>query len=97
MKALDTIATARQSQAIATTLVGLARALDLQVIAEGVESFEQVTYLRQFGINAAQGYIFAPPLPASAFIELIKALNPQPMEAPIEALRRGRQSMNSAA
>jgi sensor c-di-GMP phosphodiesterase-like protein len=94
---VDTIATGRQSQAIATTLVGLARALELQVIAEGVESFEQVTYLRQFGINAAQGYIFAPPLPASAFIELIKALNPQPMEAPIEALRRGRQSMNSAA
>jgi len=93
---VDTISTARQSQAIATTLVGLARALDLQIIAEGVESFEQVTYLRQFGINAAQGYVFAPPLPASAFIELIKALSPQPMEAPAEGIRRGRQSMISA-
>ena len=83
---VDTIATTRQSQAITTTLVDLARALELQVIAEGVENFEQVTYLRQYGINAAQGYIFAPPLPGSAFLELVKALDPQPLEVVADTL-----------
>ena len=81
---VDTIATARQSQAITTTVVGLARALDLQIIAEGVETFDQVSHLRQFGINAAQGYVFAPPLPGSAFLELIKRLDPQPLQVVVD-------------
>jgi sensor c-di-GMP phosphodiesterase-like protein len=83
---VDTITTARQSQAITTTLVSLASALELQVIAEGVETFEQVTALRQYGIDAAQGYIFAPPLPGSAFLELVKALDPQPLEGVADTL-----------
>ena len=94
---VDTITSARQSQVIAATLVGLARELELQVIAEGVEDFEQVTYLRHYGINAAQGYIFAPPLPGSSFIELVKALDPRPLEAVAENLRQMPQSINSAA
>jgi sensor c-di-GMP phosphodiesterase-like protein len=60
--------------------------LELQVIAEGVENFEQVTYLREYGINAAQGYIFSPPLPGSAFLELLKALDPQPLEVVADTL-----------
>lgn len=77
---IDAIATAPPSQAIVATLVGLSRDLQMQVIAEGVESFEQVTYLRKYGILAAQGYVFAPPLPGSAFLELIKAIGPRPSE-----------------
>jgi len=46
------------------------------VVAEGVESFEQVVHLRDLGIRAAQGYVFAPPLPASAFLELVEAIDP---------------------
>jgi EAL domain-containing protein (putative c-di-GMP-specific phosphodiesterase class I) len=84
---VDTITTARESQAITTTLVGLARALDLQIVAEGVETFEQVTHLRQFGINAAQGYVFAPPLPGSAFLELIKRIDPQPLQVVVDNVR----------
>ena len=50
------------------------------VIAEGVESFEQVINLRDLGIRSAQGYVFAPPLPTSAFLQLVEAIDP-PKEA----------------
>jgi len=46
------------------------------VIAEGVESFEQVLHLRDLGIRAAQGFVFSPPLPASAFLELVATIDP---------------------
>jgi len=74
---VDTITTERRSQAIASSVVGLARELKLQVIAEGLEDFEQVTALRKYGVEAAQGYLFAPPLPGSAFLDLIKVLDPR--------------------
>ena len=73
---VDAIETEGPSQAIVATLIDLARALRMRVIAEGVESFEQVEYLREQGISAAQGYVFAPPLPGSAFLQLINALDP---------------------
>jgi sensor c-di-GMP phosphodiesterase-like protein len=84
---VDTITTARESQAITTTLVRLARALDLQIVAEGVETFEQVIHLRQLGISAAQGFVFAPPLPGSAFLELVKRLDPQPLQVVVDNVR----------
>jgi hypothetical protein len=41
-----------------------------------VEHFEQVVYLRDHGITSAQGFVFSPPLPGSAFIQLIEAIDP---------------------
>ena len=55
-----------------------------QGIAEGVENFEQVAHLRELGIRSAQGYVFAPPLPGSAFIKLIEAIEPAAAEQPAE-------------
>jgi EAL domain-containing protein (putative c-di-GMP-specific phosphodiesterase class I) len=48
----------------------------MDVVAEGVENFEQVMHLREIGIRSAQGYVFAPPLPGRAFIELVDAIHP---------------------
>ena len=45
-------------------------------IAEGVETFEQVKYLRDRGIVLAQGYVFAPPLPGRQFRQLLEAAHP---------------------
>jgi sensor c-di-GMP phosphodiesterase-like protein len=47
----------------------------MKIIAEGVEEFEQVMYLRDLGIVAAQGYCFAPPLPGSVFVQLVQAID----------------------
>jgi predicted signal transduction protein with EAL and GGDEF domain len=48
----------------------------MEVVAEGVESFEQVSDLRGRGVRAAQGYVFAPPLPAAGFLTLLESLDP---------------------
>ena len=50
----------------------------MDVVAEGVETFEQVVHLRELGIRSAQGYVFAPPLPGSAFLQLVEAIDPLP-------------------
>jgi sensor c-di-GMP phosphodiesterase-like protein len=73
---VDAIRTEAHSRAIVDTLVDLARNLRMQIVAEGVEDFEQVVYLRDHGISSAQGFVFAPALPGSAFLQLIEAIDP---------------------
>ena len=73
---VDAIGTDRNSTTIVETLVDLAHNLRMDVVAEGVENFEQVTHLRELGIRSAQGYVFAPPLPGSSFLKLIEAIDP---------------------
>jgi sensor c-di-GMP phosphodiesterase-like protein len=71
---VDAIGTERYSQTIIETLVELARTMNMEIIAEGVERVEQVEYLRQKGVCEAQGYVFAPPLPASSYLALVEAM-----------------------
>jgi sensor c-di-GMP phosphodiesterase-like protein len=78
---IDAIGTERNSATIIETLIELARNLRMDIVAEGVESFEQVIALRDLGIRAAQGYVFAPALPASSFLQLIEAIDPLPQPA----------------
>ena len=73
---VEAIGTEGHSKAIIETLIDLAKNLRMEVIAEGVETFDQVTYLRDRGIGAAQGYVFAPALPAGSFLKLLEAMDP---------------------
>jgi sensor c-di-GMP phosphodiesterase-like protein len=77
------------SKTIIETLIDLAKNMRMEIIAEGVENFDQVTYLRERGIAAAQGYVFAPPLPASSFLQLLEAMEPVAKAAPELAEARG--------
>jgi sensor c-di-GMP phosphodiesterase-like protein len=52
----------------------------MEIIAEGVETLEQVQHLRARGIRKAQGYVFAPPLPGPSFLKLLEAADPAPDE-----------------
>lgn len=72
---IDSIGSDRNSTTIVETLVDLANNMRMDVVAEGVENFEQVMHLREIGIRAAQGYVFAPPLPGSAFLKLVDAMD----------------------
>ena len=76
---VDAIGTDRNSTTIVETLVDLAHNMRMDVVAEGVENFEQVMYLRELGIRSAQGYVFAPPLPGKAFLQLVEAIDPLPV------------------
>ena len=69
------------------TLVTLARDMHMEIIAEGVETFEQVQHLRERGIRKAQGYVFAPPLPGTSFIQLLQANTPGAEPAATPAVR----------
>jgi sensor c-di-GMP phosphodiesterase-like protein len=73
---IDSLGTDRHSNTIIETLIDLATNMRMDVIAEGVESFEQVVHLRELGIRAAQGFVFSPPLPASAFLQLVQTIDP---------------------
>jgi diguanylate cyclase (GGDEF)-like protein/excisionase family DNA binding protein len=57
---------------ILSAIVSMAAALDVEVIAEGVEEAEQARWLRHLGISLAQGYGFARPGPASAMEPLLR-------------------------
>nr|WP_221626793.1 GGDEF domain-containing phosphodiesterase [Cohnella lubricantis] len=57
--------------AIVASIIAMAHNLELQVIAEGVETIEQVRLLREHGCDEMQGYYGSPPLPGSGIEELL--------------------------
>lgn len=58
---------------IATATINLAHALNLQVVAEGIETKEQKDLLKALGCDKAQGYYFAKPMPKDALATWLKA------------------------
>jgi sensor c-di-GMP phosphodiesterase-like protein len=68
---VDALGTETSSATIIETLVDLAKNMRLEIIAEGVETFEQVVVLRERGIRRVQGYVFAPPLPGASLLRLM--------------------------
>jgi diguanylate cyclase (GGDEF)-like protein/PAS domain S-box-containing protein len=62
----------RRSAAIARATVTLAHGLALSVVAEGVETAEQLNLLCDIGCDASQGFLFSRPLPAQEMAELMR-------------------------
>jgi diguanylate cyclase (GGDEF)-like protein len=58
-------------QAIAFSIITLAHKLNLNVIAEGIETKEQMELLRSFGCHEMQGFLFKRPIPSAELVELI--------------------------
>ncbi len=66
--------------AITAAIISMAQTLNLHVVAEGVETQEQLEYLRRRGCQEVQGFFFSRPLPADEATELLRR-NFQALEA----------------
>jgi diguanylate cyclase (GGDEF)-like protein/PAS domain S-box-containing protein len=71
------IATDPSDHAIVSAIVAMARSLNIQVVAEGIESWQQLEILRNMGCSLAQGFLFAKPVPAQ---DALRYLRVEPLD-----------------
>jgi len=68
---VDALGVEQERTAIVEAIIGMARALSLDVIAEGVENEAQLSELRRLGCDYAQGHLFSRALPPESITELL--------------------------
>src|ERR1039457_5772606 len=66
------LTTAEDDAGIVTAVIGLGRTLHIGVVAEGVETREQLAILQEYGCPQGQGYYFSQPVPAVEFRQLLE-------------------------
>jgi len=68
---VDTMTTSSHSMTIVSTIISLAHAIGLKVIAEGVETREQAKFLQLLKCDELQGYLYSVPIPSDAVEEFL--------------------------
>jgi diguanylate cyclase (GGDEF)-like protein len=68
---IASLGTSRQSAAIVSAMIGLARGLELPVLAEGVETADQLAFLSQASCDEIQGYFIGRPLPIAQYAAML--------------------------
>jgi EAL domain-containing protein (putative c-di-GMP-specific phosphodiesterase class I) len=71
---IDHLTTSKKDEAIARSIIQLGHNLGMQVIAEGVETGEQVEALQELGCDVVQGFYFGRPVPAGEVVGLPHAM-----------------------
>ncbi|HWU62155.1 MAG TPA: EAL domain-containing protein [Ensifer sp.] len=68
---IDPILMSEEHAKLVESIIEIGRTLDIEVIAEGVETAEQAALLQKLGCDALQGFLFARPLPKTKIVELL--------------------------
>ena len=68
---IQDVTTDRHDATISLAIIDLAHSLSLEVVAEGVETLDQIHFLKEHGCDQMQGYFFSPPLPAPEFEKML--------------------------
>ncbi len=71
------ITSAFEDTTIVTAIISMGRSLKLRVVAEGVESQEELDFLKAHQCDEAQGYYFSRPIPPHQFVQLLKTGIPE--------------------
>jgi EAL domain-containing protein (putative c-di-GMP-specific phosphodiesterase class I) len=77
------------SDAICSSIVGMAHALGKEVVAEGVETEAQRLFLTQIGCEIGQGYLWSPPTSAQDFAQLVRGWTAAPQPELLSSAGRG--------
>jgi EAL domain-containing protein (putative c-di-GMP-specific phosphodiesterase class I) len=65
-----------REKTIVSAIIGMGRSLNLRVVAEGVETVEELAFLQTQHCEEAQGYFFSRPVPPAEFARLLKKQSP---------------------
>ncbi|MCR5417089.1 MAG: EAL domain-containing protein [Pseudobutyrivibrio sp.] len=65
----------KRAKAVMEAIVDMAHILDLKIVAEGIETSDQVEAMRILGVDYIQGYYFSTPLPEHEFLKFIQSNN----------------------
>jgi EAL domain-containing protein (putative c-di-GMP-specific phosphodiesterase class I) len=71
---VDGVASNKNDRSLVRTIIAMGSSLNLDVVAEGVETVEQLKMLRKLGCAKAQGYLISHPVPAEAMRSTVAAL-----------------------
>ncbi|KZL12532.1 Cyclic di-GMP phosphodiesterase YahA [Pseudovibrio axinellae] len=66
---IDPLGSEENAFRLVDAIAELADTMNMGIIAEGVEKYEQIVLLRELGVSSAQGFIFSKPLPAGEYLE----------------------------
>lgn len=64
-----------KTKSIVHSIIGMAHEIGIKTVAEGVETEEQVSFLRQSGCDYIQGYYYSKPLPEEEFVEFLEKVD----------------------
>ncbi len=85
----------RSTVPIVRAMIAMAKALDMQVIAEGVETSRQAQILAELGCDGLQGFLYSPAVPAQQFEAMLQAGRVEPLAAGAEVPSPGPGSYGS--